>query len=70
MSVRSNFRDGLRIGALVVFAFVFLLSIATTATLGYVTPDPYGVVWLSISAYLALFVGLAYAFRPWGPAYP
>jgi len=70
MSVRTNFRAGLRIGALVVFAFVFLLSIATTAALGYVTPDPHGVVWLSISAFLGLFVFMGYVFRPWGPAYP
>lgn len=70
MTVRSNFRAGLRLGARVVFAFVFVLSIATTATLGYVTPDPHGVVWISISAYLGLFVFMAWAFRPWGPAAP
>lgn len=54
MSVRTNFRAGLWVGARVVFAFVYLLSIASLGALGYATPDPNGTVWLAMAAFLAL----------------
>lgn len=70
MTVTKNFKAGLRVGALVVLAFVYVSATATTAAVGVLTPDPIGTVWLSIAAFLGLQIFLGYAFRPWGPAFP
>lgn len=70
MSITKSFKAGLRYGALVVLAFLFVSATATTATVGYFTPDPMGTVWLSIAAWLALCIGLGVGFHPAGPLRP